>query len=77
MLVVKAIGVGVAASVAAIVLYLVVVVMIPVAVAAFQNSANGGGVMGFSVSIELGLLAAVIGFVGGFGWTLLRGWVKS
>ena len=78
MLVVKAIGVGVAAGIAAMVLYLVLVVMVPVAVAAFRNSANdGGGIMGFSISIELGLLVAVVGFVAGFGWTLLQAWANQ
>jgi hypothetical protein len=73
MLVVKSFGTGIIAGVVGIVLYLVVV-MIPVVVAALQSS-EGGGVVGFSFSIELAVLVAVVGFLLGFGWTLLKGWV--
>jgi hypothetical protein len=75
MLVVKSFGAGVIAGVVAIVLYLVVVLM-PVVVGLFESSlSGGGGMVAFSFSIELGILVAVIGFILGFGWTLLRGWV--
>ena len=74
MLVVKSFGAGVIAGVVAIVLYLVVVVLFPVVVGMLQSS-GGGGMVGFSFSIELGVLVAVIGFLLGFGWTLLRGWI--
>jgi hypothetical protein len=74
MLVIKAIVVGAATGVVAIALYLVVAVLIPVAVGMLESSVDGGGMGGFSISIELGLLVAVIGFFAGFGWTLLRAW---
>ena len=74
MLVVKSFGTGVIAGVVAILLYLVVVVLIPVVVGLLQSS-GGGGLVGVSFSIELGLLVAVVGFLLGVGWTLLRGWV--
>ena len=75
MLVVRSFGTGVIAGVVAVVLYLVVVVLFPVVLGLLQSSMSGGGMMGVSVSIELGVLVAVIGFLLGFGWTLLRGWV--
>ena len=74
MLVIKAIVVGAATGVVAIALYLVVVVLIPVAVGMLESSMDGGGMGGFFISIELGLLIAVVGFSAGFGWTLLRAW---
>ena len=75
MLVVKSLGAGVTAGVLAIVLYLVVVVLMPLMVGLFESSlSGGGGMVGFSFSIELGILVGVIGFLLGFGWTLLRGW---
>jgi hypothetical protein len=76
MLVAKSFGTGVIAGVVAIVLYLVVVVLIPVVLGLLQSSMTGGGaIVGGSVSIELGVLVAVVGFLLGFGWTLLKGWV--
>ena len=75
MLVVKSFGAGAIAGVVAVVLYLVVVVLMPVTIGLFESSlSGGGGMVGFSFSIELGILVGVIGFVLGFGWTLFRGW---
>ena len=73
MLVVKAIGAGAASAVAAIVLYVVVVAVIPMAVALAGGILDGGGIAGFSVSIESGMVVAAAGFLIGFGWTLLHG----
>jgi hypothetical protein len=75
MLVGKSFGTGVIAGVVAIVLYLIVVVLFPVVLGLLQSSMSGGGIVGVSVSIELGVLVAVVGFLLGVGWTLLKGWV--
>ena len=67
----KSIGVGLVAGVTAAILLLVVTMLFPLIAGIFQSwRSGGGGIAGFSFSIELTILVAVVGFFVGFATAL-------